>query len=296
MSVFPTVPHGVGRAATWLQAGLSRQQLRDLVAAGRLRQIRHGWYAAPHADADIMSAVRLGGRVGCLSALRLHRLWVPPHHGLHLRLPQRADRRRLPAGVHVCRPDGARSLGSGQSPVDPLAVALTAAGRCATPEQFVAILDSATHRLGIDRSELAGMLAGCPQRVRMLLDRCDRAESGTESLTRFRLTSRGIRVRPQVVIAGVGRVDLLVGRRLVIEVDSIAHHTSLEAYTRDRERDRRLMALGYLGVRLTYHQVMDEWDAVEPDLLAVIRRGDHRRSPKTAAAAVRRRHWSDDVA
>lgn len=275
------VPYGVARAEHWVDAGVTRQQLRTLADAGRLTRPRYGWYAAPDAEPQAVRAVALGGTLACVSALRLHGLWVPPGNELHVRF---ADRRRRARGATVCR---AWPGLSGAGSVDPLGPALVAAGRCVTPEQFVAILDSATHRLGVGRLELEALIARAPRRVHRLLDRCAPAESGTESLTRFRLTSRGIRVTPQVVIATVGRVDFLVGRRLVIEVDSVAHHTSREAYTRDRERDRRLVALGYIVVRLTYHQVMHDWDRVEPDLLAIIRRGDHRPAPKPAPETAR---------
>lgn len=275
------VPYGVARAATWLQAGVTRQQLRMLADAGRLTRPRYGWYATPDAEPEAVRAVAIGGTLACVSALRLHGLWVPPGDELHVRC---GDGRRAARGATVCR---AWPGLSGAAPVDPLGPALVSAGRCVTPEQFVAILDSATHRLGVGRLELEALLARAPRRVRRLLDRCAPAESGTESLTRFRLTSRGVRVAPQVVIGTVGRVDFLVGRRLVIEVDSIAHHTSRETYTRDRERDRRLVALGYLVVRLTYHQVMHDWGRVEPDLLAVIRRGDHRPAPNPAPETAR---------
>lgn len=42
---------------------------------------------------------------------------------------------------------------------------------------------------------------------------------------RLRLRRRKVELRTQVTIADVGRVDLLVGERLVIEVDSKEHHT-----------------------------------------------------------------------
>ncbi|GAA1394196.1 hypothetical protein GCM10009599_18240 [Luteococcus peritonei] len=112
--------------------------------------------------------------------------------------------------------------------------------------------------------------------ARRAIDALDRGESGTETLVRLRLRARGVRLRTQVEIAGVGRVDLLVGDRLVIEVDSRAHHTGAENYANDRRRDLVLRSKGYVVVRLTLAQVMHDWPAVEQHLLAMIRRGDHR--------------------
>lgn len=56
-------------------------------------------------------------------------------------------------------------------------------------------------------------------RARALLDRCDRAESGTGPLVRLRLRARGVRVRPQVPIESIARVDRLIGDRLIIEAE-----------------------------------------------------------------------------
>lgn len=82
-------------------------------------------------------------------------------------------------------------------------------------------------------------------------------------------------VRAQVEIPGVGRVDLLIGRRLVIECDSRAHHTGEAAYESDRTRDRKLVRMGYLVIRLTYQQKLNDWPNVEADILALIRRDEH---------------------
>ncbi|MGJ3509378.1 endonuclease domain-containing protein [Enemella sp. A6] len=94
-------------------------------------------------------------------------------------------------------------------------------------------------------------------------------------MVRLRLAALGLQVTPQVPIGRIGRVDLLVGERLVIEVDSIEHHTTLENYRNDRWRDLRLAALGYRVIRLTYHQVIYDWPETAELIGKVIARGDH---------------------
>lgn len=167
--------------------------------------------------------------------------------------------------------------------VDDLDTALRCAARRLDDEELLVVLDSVRNLELRSLAELETLLATQPRRVRRVLARSGLAESGTETLVRSRLRARGVSVRSQVVIRGVGRVDLLVGRCLVIEVDSIQHHTSLRAYEADRERDRRLRALGYTPIRLTYRQVVQDWPAVEADILAMVARGLHRR--RAAAAA-----------
>jgi len=87
------------------------------------------------------------------------------------------------------------------------------------------------------------------------------------TIIRLRLRARGIRLRSQVDIPGVGRVDFLVGDRLIIEADSVEHH--LPKYQSDRTRDRVATAMGYLMIRLTYEDVVYHWDTALADILAV---------------------------
>ena len=78
------------------------------------------------------------------------------------------------------------------------------------------------------------------------------------------------------MIAGVGRVDFLIGDRLVLEADGYEWHGERVAFERDRKRDRELVRRGYIVIRATYSQVMDELDAIVLAVLDVLRRRDHR--------------------
>ncbi|GAA2175184.1 hypothetical protein GCM10009846_24090 [Agrococcus versicolor] len=147
--------------------------------------------------------------------------------------------------------------------------------RCGSDEDVVVVADSLLHRGDATRDELERWMRDAPARVRALLARVDAAESGLESIVRIRLRSCGIRVRTQVWI-GRRRVDLLVGDRLVVECDGAEHHAGWTAHAADRERDRELVAAGYVVVRVTYRQVVDDWEAVLQDVLAIVRRRGHR--------------------
>lgn len=283
MERIPAIPHGVARTATLVEAGLTRRELRRLVDRGHLTRLQRGWYALPDAHRDVRAAIEHGGRLSCLSALALHDVWSPPRPGVHIRLLEhtvtgRACVRPPPPRIRQCRAWGPQALAD-LGPVDPIDVALTAAGRCTTAEYFVAILDSLL-RQGHRPADLVHMLRHCPVRVRRLVAHTDLADSGTESLVRFRLRAAGIRVRPQVRIHGVGRVDLLVGSRLVLEVDSRAHHSAHDAYVTDRDRDLALARLGYDRLRVTYEHVLHRWDEAFAAIMTIVRRGDHRRNPR----------------
>jgi len=74
-----------------------------------------------------------------------------------------------------------------------------------------------------------------------------------------------------VRIPGVGRVDILIGDRLILELDGEEFHD----FERDRARDRRAAVRGYVTIRASYRQVMNEWAALEAELMVLIRRRDH---------------------
>ncbi|MDO9398169.1 MAG: DUF559 domain-containing protein [Herbiconiux sp.] len=92
---------------------------------------------------------------------------------------------------------------------------------------------------------------------------------------RVSLLGRRVRVRSQVPIAGVGHVDVVVGDRLVLELDGYRYHSRKEDFEEDRRRDLALHRLDHRVVRLSYDQVTWQWQACEQVLLDLIRRREH---------------------
>ena len=66
----------------------------------------------------------------------------------------------------------------------------------------------------------------------------------------------GLRVEPQVFVAGVGWVDLVVEGRVVVEVDGFAYHADAKQFALDRRRDAALVAMGYRVLRFTWVDVV----------------------------------------
>jgi very-short-patch-repair endonuclease len=60
-------------------------------------------------------------------------------------------------------------------------------------------------------------------------------------------------------------------RRLIVELDGHATHSTQHAFERDRERDRVLSAAGWRVVRITWRQLADDPDRVERDLRRLLR-------------------------
>ncbi|MDF0530024.1 type IV toxin-antitoxin system AbiEi family antitoxin domain-containing protein [Tsukamurella sp. 8F] len=269
----PRVAGGVVTKRELERCGWDAATIRRMVRRGHLKRIRPGWFATPTADPALVAVVKACAAVTCVTALAHHDIWIP--------LGQKKTHRR--ASEHHSRGKRSgeycsayRELSAPRVAVDPLLIAFACSARCTAPDEFVAICDSVLHRhpeLAV--SDLREALEGAPRRVLRLLDQVDRrAESGTESLVRVRLRRRNIKVEIQVIVPGVGRVDLLVGRSLLIEVDSRAHHGG-ENYQKDRTRDQIARAAGYDPIRLTWEDVMFRWPQVEARILAMVRRGDH---------------------
>jgi very-short-patch-repair endonuclease len=257
---------GVVSAAQLRAAGVSPPQI---TAQGWL-QVRRGWYATPSADPQVIGAVSAGGVLTCVSALHLRRVWVPDS-ALHIRYSSRARRSR--AGVRSCHPYRLDPPIVGA--IDPADIAVASAANCLDAEGVVVVLDSMLSKHMIEMADARAIVAASPFAHLDLAERCDpRSESGTETIIRLRLRALGIQLRSQVDIQGVGRVDFLVGDRLIIEADSREHH--LPRYQADRTRDRVAAGLGFLVIRLTYEDVVYHWDVVVADILSVIRRRAHR--------------------
>ncbi|AQA02041.1 hypothetical protein BVC93_05900 [Mycobacterium sp. MS1601] len=256
---------GVVSASQLRAEGWSRGQIRS----HGLVPVRRGWYASRFADPLVVRAVSSGGVLGCVSALRRFGVWVPDS-ALHVRYSHRARRSR--PGTRSCHPYRLDPPIIGA--VDPMDIAVASAANCLDAEGLVVILDSMLNKRVIDMPDARAIVAASRFAHLDLAERCDaKSESGTETLIRLRLRACKIRLRSQVGIQGVGRVDFLVGDRLIIEADSREHHAS--KYQSDRTRDRTAIGLGFLVIRLTYEDVVYRWDMVLADILAVVRRRAH---------------------
>ncbi len=248
--------------------GASDAQIRRALRTGNLIRLRSGWLARDGADPEVVVAVRQGAVLGCVSALQRRGVRIPPgYDALHVRT-SKSLRGSVPRS---CRGHGPPPPAA--TAVDPVDIALGCAVNCMTAEHWIAACDSAMESGLIDRGEVAGVVGA---RGRALLSKCDdRSQSGTESIVRVRLRARRFSVVVQPRIAGVGKVDLRIGR-LLIECDSKAHHTSLANYQNDRRRDRTALRQGWMSMRVTYDDVIYGWDDVLADITVIARADRHR--------------------
>ncbi len=251
--------------ADLLSHGQTRRSIQAAVRRGELIHVRRDRYLRPDAGDAITRAVRVGGRLTCLSLLALLGVFVLDNSRLHVQVDPWATRLRFgPHSVGFFSPRSAvrvhweRGVRDARgSCVAHIVDAVIHAVRCQAPRAAIATLDSALHLGLIGSQELAEIFEALPARFRAIRPWLDgRAESGPESLVRIMAHMLGCSVELQVDFDGIGRVDLVLDGWLVVECDSKEFHSNWAAQARDRERDAQLAALGYPTLRLTAAMVM----------------------------------------
>ncbi|MBW4042327.1 MAG: hypothetical protein HIU86_09400 [Acidobacteria bacterium] len=244
--------------------GYDVERIRAEIAGGALERVIRGWYCRPGADRGAVRAMRLGGRISCVSALALHGGWLPPDAGLHIGFPSHASGRRMarrtaPEGTVAHWHPKAASTGSAFA-VTPLEHAIADLLVCQPPQFVVATLDSLLHRRIVQRNRVGALILHGPLRTHFLASRLHPASgSGIESIVRFGLGSAGIDVRIQVVVRGAYRVDVLIDDWLVLELDGRDTHAQRDSFTKDRVREATIMRDGRIVLRFSYATVMYDW-------------------------------------
>lgn len=250
-----------------------RSHVDAMIADGTLLRLGSTWLGTEATPSWLRPVLRGGLRLTCVDALVLEGVQVPVTQGVHV-VGRRGSRTVLPSGAvdHL----GVRTWPDAE-PALPLRPALIHASRCLAPRDLGIVLDSVAHLGLLGAGEIEEVLGALPGRIRRAIGAVEpRAESATESRVVRDLRHHGVKVRPQWEVPGVGRTDMLVGERLIIECDSVAHHTALPRYASDRRRDRLLVSEGYVVIRLTWEDVMLRWPETWEFLLALLRRGVHR--------------------
>lgn len=91
----------VAPARALARFGISRSELLRALNDGSLVRVRRGWFATAHADSDQLRAISLGGRIGCVSALRRWGVWSGSGDELHVQLAPNASRLRHASAVAI---------------------------------------------------------------------------------------------------------------------------------------------------------------------------------------------------
>lgn len=260
---------GVARTRSLLLAGVSPHALRTSKASGEVRTVRNGWVALPDADRMKVAAVKRGVILSCVTVAARCGLWVPDSSQTHVAAASHSG--RVDAGnaiVHWAQPILPRDPDACE---DSLENALVLTAACRPFEEALVIWESALNKRLVDRAVLE-RLPLPPAAVEVLKTARPFADSGLETIVPHRLRWMRLPMTPQVWILD-RPVDLLIGERLVLQIDG-GHHVGAQRAS-DIEHDARLKLRGYHVIRVTYAQVMNGWPRVQALIMDAVAQGLH---------------------
>lgn len=279
---------GIATRNQLIRSGVRGPEISVAVAARHVRRIRRAHYASPGALAAAVSAVRIGGRLGCVSAAATHGVWTNDDGRVHVSLPTNAarlrtnralvaspepltsDRQHLEVDLHwVDVPVGDRERDESAWRV-PLRGALTQIAACRPRLEVLAAFESAVNARHLSLADAQRLLDGAaPQRLgRLKLSGLD--GSGAETYLADEFRRLGIAFVQQVPFARVGFVDFLVEGCLVVEVDGFGFHSGRAEFRRDRARDRVMLRNGFPTLRIPADEVLADATAAALEVVAAL--------------------------
>ncbi|MGV2982214.1 DUF559 domain-containing protein [Microbacterium sp. AGC85] len=265
------LPHfdGIARGVQLQRFGCTRTQLAAAAKTGTIVRVRTGVYALPGTDPYVVAAALHGGALTCAAALRRHGVWLLSDvtDVIHVWMGAAGRKHHGKCGCTTHYTPGTSGLG-----LAPVAAALVHLYRCSDQETFFAAYESAWNQRLISASDRDRIRRELPRTAGWLLDlaRGD-AESGLESLLRLRLHLLGIRLDCQVRIDGVGRVDFVIDRRVILEADGKQNHEKSNRH-KDLIRDAAASARGFETLRFDYAMIVHDWDRVVAAILPALAR------------------------
>jgi very-short-patch-repair endonuclease len=283
LAVLAERQHGVVTHAQVLAEGLSRSAIGRWVEAGRLHRVYRGVYAVGHLnltrEGRFMAAVPACGDRAALSHFSAAVLWaLHPERGprIDVTVPPPGGRaRRKALIVHRAALTPADVTENKGIAVTTPARTMIDLGDFLSSRELERPLDEAAY-LRLDLSGLrplhgrrgAGRLGRVLARHRPGSTRTQ-SELAERMLALCRRTGLPV---PEVeaVIEGF-RVDFAwPAARVIVETDGWRAHGTRSAFERDRRRDLVLAAAGWLVVRITWRQLLDEPDWVARQLARVL--------------------------
>lgn len=254
-----------------IEAGWTRYRIEQAMRSALVLVAGRQWLHVPGIDPELLTAMGASARVTCVSAARMLGLWVPhPPARLHLAVHPHSGRDMSRFVAH-------RSIGPvdalPRSPLDAIENVLARVATCLPHLDALTIWESALNKRLVTVAHLQAV-DWTTRAARALASEAGAAsDSGLETLVVHRLARLGIPARQQVRLLGHD-VDLLIGRRLVIQLDGFAHHQAAQRRA-DIAHDRRLRLAGYTVLRFDYEEVMDRWPLVERQILAAVAQNLH---------------------
>lgn len=272
--------HGLITRAQLLGAGLGRDAVKYRVRAGRLRAVQTGVYrvgpvvSAKEREMAAALACGPGAVISHRSAAWLWHLVIGREDGAPVHVTVRSTNRRRRPGVQLHRTGSLEPADVTRIAGIPVTGAartlLDFAGAATARELEQAVARAERHEL-TSAEEILQLLAGHSRHRGVPALRALVGPGNEPSLTRSEAEERLLALvrkaqlpspETNVRIGGMEVDFLWRGERLVVEVDGFAFHSSARRFEQDRSRDSRLAARGLQVIRVTWHQLVNEPEAV----------------------------------
>lgn len=256
---------GVARVGLLRANGYRPSAIHKLASAGAL-QPRKGVWALPSADPEYLTAILNNGQLTCASAASRYGLWIKDKP-MRVHLATRHCR-----GRGFIRHGGLRLSPEIAIPVASVEDTVIHALTCLPEVDAISIAQSAMQQFGVPRAVLESEIsANYYGNARRLLAKADGlSESVPEISARLLFESEGLTFRRQVYIHGVGRVDFLIDRRLIVEVNGYAFHSSREAWRKDMARLNAAQAHGFDVLSFAPEKIWNSPERVMEEIRAVL--------------------------
>ena len=268
---------GLAQKRQLVDRGAADYDLTRAVKRGDVIRARQGWYTTLEELEPRVRAVRVGGRLTGISAIRDWGGWVLGDHPLHVSVPRNAARlrsqwnRREPLGAHPgvqlhWDPPVVGESGSDWS------VSVTEALRRViideNHETAIAALDWALHAGRIDSFDFEKLIIDLPahkRRIRSWV--AAECESLPESLARTRLRLAGHRVDIQVPL-GNKRIDVVIDGTVGLEINGKQFHS--HTFEEDHVKSAEMTIAGFYAMSVSAHMVFSKWNLVTRALDAAL--------------------------
>lgn len=276
--------------------GISARSVQRLVRNGQLERITHQLFrlgaVRPTRLQEIATACRSlkGATASHGTAAELHRFrYLPFDNQIHVIIPRGGTRisnlavvhqRELCSNLREVRPDGI--------PVTSAAATLMELAGSLSSTRFDRVAEDALDRRLTTLDEVDALIELTQSRGRRGIDPLRAwferrsCQPVTESeleraflrfCTRFDIEVPETQVLLHDDAVVVGRIDALFRRkRVAVELDGRAGHQQISDFERDRLRDQRLVAAGWIPLRITWQQIHQRPEELADRIMAIIRR------------------------
>lgn len=264
---------GIAHRQEALRAGYTTHAIHALLAGEHARSVRRSWLVTASADPQHLIAAAVGGRVACVSAGGQRGWWIPPGVGTqtHVALAANQPDTSVLFKRHWSKP----MVPAGRfALIESVEDTLRHVAQCLPHEEALVVWESACQIEGLSPSALRILPWALNSAQALACEVTGLADSGLETFFVTRMSTVGVVVKQQVIIAGK-RVDGMIGDWLAIQLDGHEHHSTPGDRARDAAHDAELTLRGYTVLRFTYAQVIYHWPDVERAVLRAMAAGFH---------------------